>query len=163
MKAKLEEMWKSRTPRERSVITGLVIILILASYGWFVTSAHQVRARLHSSMATLRAQAAQLRQDVSEYERLRAAPPAPITPVDLRILIKSQADALGVSRSLVEPEMEGSDQIRVVLNSLPFADWLSLVAAMQMQRVRLENSRIQALPEPGMVSVTATFNRSTPP
>jgi len=163
MKAKLEEIWKSRTPRERWVITGLAIILIIASYGWFVTSAHQVRTRLHSSMATLRAQAAQLRRDVSEYERLRAAPPVSVTPVDLRILIKSQADALGVSRSLVEPEMQGSDQIRVVLNSLPFADWLSFVAAMQMQQVRLDNSRIQALPEPGMVSVTATFIRSTPP
>jgi type II secretory pathway component PulM len=163
MKAKLGKIWKSRAPRERRMITGLTIILIITLYVSLVTSADRARVQLRSSMVTLRTQAAQFQQDISEHERLRVKPRAPVNSVDLKILMQTQADALGISRSLAGLETQGSDQVQVVLDSLPFADWLSLVAAMQMQQVRLDNGRVQALPAPGMVSVTATFIRNMPP
>ena len=55
----------------------------------------------------------------------------------------------------------GDDQVQVTFKAVPFADWLKWTVAMQLQRVRFEKGRIEALPEPGIVAVTGTFVRAT--
>ena len=159
MRAKLRKAWESRAPRERRAIAVLAIILSVILYLWLVTSADRARAQLRSSVPMLRTQAVQLEQHASEHERLRVAPRSSVNPVDLRILLQTQADALGISHALAGIDMQTSDQAQVVMNAVPFAEWLSWVAAMQLQHVRLDSSRIVALPAPGMVNATATFIR----
>lgn len=159
MRTKLRKAWESRAPRERLAIIALMIILSVMLYVWLVTSADRARAQLRSSIPTLRTQAVQLEQHASEYERLRVAPRSSMNPVDLRILLQTQADALGMSHAQASIDVQTSDQVQVMLSRVPFEDWLNLVGALQSQRVRLDSSRITALSEPGMVSVTATFIR----
>ncbi|HEX8874057.1 MAG TPA: type II secretion system protein M [Nitrosospira sp.] len=159
MRARLREAWESRAPRERRAIFALAIILSVTLYGWLVMSADRARTQLRSSIPVLRGQAAVLEQHASELERLRAAPRPSINPVDLHVLMQTQADALGISRAQASIIMQTPDQVQVMLSALPFEDWLNLVGAMQSQHVRLDSSRIAALSAPGMVSVTATFVR----
>jgi type II secretory pathway component PulM len=49
----------------------------------------------------------------------------------------------------------------VAFGSVPFADWLDWVVALQAQHIRLEAARAEALQTPGLVGVTATFARPT--
>jgi len=55
----------------------------------------------------------------------------------------------------------GDDQVEITFTAVSFADWLKWAVAMQLQRVRFEKGRIEALPEPGIVTVTGTFVRAT--
>ncbi|MDE2367270.1 MAG: type II secretion system protein M [Betaproteobacteria bacterium] len=159
MRARLRKAWESRAPRERRTTIALAIILSVTLYGWLVTSADRARAQLRSSIPVLRGQATILEQHASELERLRAAPRPSINPVDLRVLMQTQADALGISHAEASIIMQTPDQVQVTLSAVPFEDWLNLVGAMQLQHVRLDSSRMAALSAPGMVSVTATFVR----
>ena len=43
--------------------------------------------------------------------------------------------------------------------AVAFADWLDWIASLGSQQVRLYACRIEALPEAGMVGVTATLQR----
>ena len=77
-------------------------------------------------------------------------------------MVDSGMRAAGLAQGLrVDARAPGEAQ--VVLGSAPFAAWLASVANLQAQQVRLETARIEALPPPGWVSVTATFVRSARP
>lgn len=156
MRARLRNLWESRAPRERLLITVLLIVLGSALYLWLAQSAHQARTRLHSSVPMLRTQAGNFEKQASEYERLPVVP-SPSLPSDLRSLVQAQADIAGISHTLTGIDAVGADQVRVVFHAVPFADWLGWVSTMQLQHVRFNSGRIEAMPEPGVVNVTATF------
>ena len=99
---------------------------------------------------------------LGKYERAKATPSMSSEPGDLRALVQSQADAAGLSHALSSIDAVDTDRTEVVLNAVPFADWISWVAAMELHRIRTSSSRVEALPQPGMVHVTATFIRSMP-
>lgn len=162
MRAWLREAWESRTPRERRAITALAIVLSVAMYSSLITSADRARTQLRSSIPILREQAHEFQQQASEYERVKATPSMSSELGDLRALVQSQADAAGLSHALSSIDAVDTDRTQVVLNAVPFADWISWVAAMELHRIRTSSSRVEALPQPGIVNVTATFIRSTP-
>jgi len=162
MIARLRETWESRTPRERGAMTALAIVLSVTMYSSLITSAEQARTRLRSSIPILRDQANEFQRQASEYERLKATLSVSSEPGDLRALVQSEADSAGLSHVLSSIDAVDTDRTKVVLNAVPFADWISWVAAMEMHGIRINSSRIEALPQPGIVDVTATFIRSTP-
>ena len=160
MRARLSKAWQSRAPRERAIIAVLAAIVAAVLYLWLVQSAGQARAHLRTSVATLRAQAARLERQALEYERLRAAPAATVSPTDLRTLVQARIDGAGLARALVRIDATDVNQVKVVFGALPFADWLAWVASLQTQQVRLDACRIEALSTPGLVSVSATLTRA---
>ena len=162
MNAALRRAWESRSPRERAVIAALAVLLGVALYVWLVQSAGRARAQLHTSVTTLRAQAARLDQQALEYVRLRAAPAATASPTDLRTLVQAQAGAAGLSRALVRIDAPDADHVVAVFGAVAFADWLNWIAGLKAQQVRLDAGRIEALSTPGLVSVTATLVRAKP-
>ncbi|MEK6243843.1 MAG: type II secretion system protein GspM [Pseudomonadota bacterium] len=162
MRARLRKAWESRAPRQRAIIAALAVLLGVALYVWLVQSAGRARAQLHTSVTTLRAQAARLEQQAAEFERLRAAPALSASQTDLRTLVQAQAGAAGLSRALVRIDAPDADQVVVVFGAVAFADWLNWIAGLKAQHVRLEASRIEALATPGLVSVTATLVRAKP-
>ena len=161
MRARILELWESRAPRERMFIAVLAIFLGVTLYLWLVTEADRARTQLRASVPVLRAQSVRLEQQASEHESLRAVPPLAASPDDLSTLMQTQVNAVGLSHALVSIDAADANQVWVVFSAVPFADWLSWVAAMQSQQVRFDGGRIEALPEPGMVSVTGTFIRVT--
>ena len=160
MRTRLRRLWESRAPRERAIIAALAVMLGAVLYVWLVQSAERARVQLHTSVTTLRAQAARLERQAAELERLRATPATPASQTDLRTLVQAQAGAAGLSRALVKIDAPDANQVVVVFGAVAFADWLNWVASLKSQQVRLDTCRIEALSTPGMVSVTATLLRA---
>ena len=159
MKAKLRQLWESRSPRERIVAAVLAAIVAAVLYAWLVQSADRARAQLRASVTKLRTEAVQLEQQAAEVERLRALPPAAASLADLRTLVQAQAGSAGLERALVRIDAKDNDQVQLSFGAVAFSDWVSWISSLQSQRVRLDACRIEALSTPGMVSVTATLVR----
>ena len=160
MKAKLQKVWQSRSPQEMMIITAFLAVLGAALYVWLLLSGGQARLHLRTSVMALRAQAENLNQQASEYSRLRATPLPAISPTDLRTLVQSRITDTVLARSLVRIDVSDADQVVVVFDALAFTDWLNWINSLKSQRVRLDACRIEALPTPGMVSLTATLVRA---
>lgn len=153
-----------RTPRrERAVVVTLAVILGIALYLWLALSVGQTRQRLHTTVTTLQAQAAQVEQQAAEIARLRTIPAPSTSQTDLRTLVQDQAGTAGLSRAVVSIDALNSDQLVMVFGAVAFADWLKWIADMKAQRVRVDICRIEALSSPGMVSVTVTLIRAPSP
>lgn len=163
MIAQLRNLWASRAPGERTVIAVLSAIVATALFAWLLQSAELARGRLQASLIELRAQAARLDLDAADAARLRELPVTPSPQADLRSLLQSRAAAAGIDRAIVRIEMPDADRAQVVFGAVSFADWLTWVAALQEQRVRLESGRIEAMATAGTVAVTATFSRARQP
>lgn len=159
MMTRLRKAWESRAPRERTIIAILALALVIILYLWLVLSGGGQHRRLHASMDTLRSQAVRLEQEAAELERLRAAPSIAISPTDLLTLVQAQAGSARLASSLVKLEARDADQVVVGFGAVAFTDWLNWIASLETQHIRLDSCRIESLPAPGMVSVTATLLR----
>ena len=162
MKARLLKMWESRPPRDRVVIAILAAIVGATLYFWLLQSAYRARTQLGSSLTALRAQANRLNADANELERLRAMPAPATSQTDLRTLVQTRAETPGLARALVRIDAPDPNQVQVVFGAVAFADWLTWVASLQAEHIRLDTGRIEALSTPGMVGITATFTRARP-
>lgn len=164
MKSTLRKLWASRAPRERVVMIVLAVVTVFALYVWFAQAAGQARQQLHAAVTTLRMQARQVDQQALEFERLRAGAAAPsVSPTPLRTLLQDQADAAGLSRALVSLEAQNADQVAMVFGAVAFADWLKWIETLRSHHIRVDACRIEAMSTPGLVSVTATLIRASPP
>jgi general secretion pathway protein M len=139
----------------------LGVILSAVLYLELVSAADRARTRMRSSLPQLRVQAEEFEQQAAGYERIKVTPSTPPSSGDLHALAQTQADALGLSHALNGIDALGDDQVQVAFKAVPFSDWLKWAVAMQLQGVRFEKGRIEALPEPGIVTVTGTFVRTT--
>ena len=162
MKAQLLKLWESRSPRERTIIAAAGVVLGIFIYVALVQTATRARIQLRSSVLSLRAQANSLEQQAVELERVRAAPPLLASQTDLRTLVQSEAAAAGLSRSLVSIEALDANQVAVVFGAVAFADWHNWIVALNLQQVRVDACRIEAMSTPGLVSITATLARAKP-
>jgi general secretion pathway protein M len=162
MRARLREIWESRSPRDRVLIAILAAVVAAVLYLWLMQSAQGARTQLGASLSVLRAQAMRLDLDATELARVRAMPVSPAAQTDLRTLIQARADAAGLARALVRIDAPDANQVQVVFGAVAFVEWLAWVASLQAERIRLDTGRIEALSTPGMVGVTATFTRAKP-
>ena len=160
MTASLRKLWEERSPRDRTIIIVLSVVVLVALYLTLVQSAYRARARLGTSLTQLRAQAQRLDADANELARVRALPRSAAAQTELRAQVQAQAAASGLASAMLRIDAKDADQVLVVFGSVPFADWLAWVAALQSQRIRLDTSRIEALSTPGLVGVSATFTRA---
>jgi type II secretory pathway component PulM len=137
-----------------------MVVLGAALYWWLVLSGGRIYSRLQTNVMALRVQAAHLEQQAVELERLRATPALPVSQTDLRALVQTQAEAAGLSRTLMKIDAPDANQVVVVFGAVSFTDWLDWVTSLKSQQVRLDTCRIEALSTPGMVSVTASLRRA---
>jgi len=162
MRARLRKLWESRPPRDRVIIAILAAVVGAVLYLWLVQSAYRARTQLVSSVFVLRAQALRLDSDATELARLHATPVPAAPQTDLRTQVQAQAEAAGLARALLRIDAQDANQVQVVFGSVAFADWLTWVASLQAQRIRVDTGRIEILTTPGLVGVTATFTRAKP-
>lgn len=154
-------VWESRSPLERSIIATLAVVIGALLYLWLVQSAQHARTRLGMVVADLRAQAIGLDRDANEIARLRAARTIAPAQSDLRYRMQARIAASGLSHALVSMESVDAHQVKLVFAPVAFADWLAFADTLQSQHIRLDAARIEAVPAPGWVSVTATFVEAT--
>ena len=153
------DFWSSRVPWERRAAITIAALAGIVLYVWAIGSAERARARLQSTLATLRAQAVQVEQEAGEHQRLRAVPPVSRSATDLRALMQGSVDGAGLSRSLVRIEARDANRVQVTFGAVAFAAWLAWVERLQSQQVRVDACRIEALATPGLVSAAATLVR----
>lgn len=160
MRARLRQLWESRSPRDRVLIAILAAVVAAVLYLWLAQSAQRARTQLDASLSVLRAQSIRLDLDATELERVRAMPLPPAAQTDLRTLMQTRAEAAGLARALVRIDAADANQVQVVFGAVAFAEWLAWIASLQAERIRLDTGRIEALSTPGMVGITATFTRA---
>lgn len=159
MKKMLNQWWMSRSPQERQVMVVLALGVGLLLYVWFLRATTQARQRLLPAVVQLQTQAIRQSGQADEIMRLRAMPAAPVSTTDLRQLVQQQAEASGLTKSLVSVELVDAHHVKLVFGSVAFADWLAWADTMQVQQLRFTAVRIEAQSTPGQVSVTATLGR----
>ena len=151
-----------RAPHERIILAALAAIIVAVLYVWFLQVSGRERTRLGASVAQLRSQATRLEEQARELVQLRSVPARKVSTEDLRTQMQARITDAGLARVLVSIDAPDPDRVKVVFGSLPFADWIAWVVSLQAQHIRLEDCRIEALTEPGLVTVTATFARAKP-
>ena len=162
MKPQMRKWWESRSPRDRVAIAALGALVVVVLYFVLVQSAVRARVQLGASVATLRAQALRLDQDATELARVRAVRAPPAAQTDLRTQVQALIAGAGLSGGLLRIDATDADHVQVVFGSIPFAEWLQWVTALQSQQIRLETGRVEALSTAGMVGISATFARARP-
>lgn len=154
----MQELWATRNPRERMVITAVAALLALALLTTLIVSAHRASPALRESVLRLQRQSNRMAVDAAALQRLRATP-IKMESGDLRATVQTQAQAAGVAGSLAHVDAEGANRVKTVCNQVSFSDWLAWVANLQALKIHLDASRIEALATPGLVNATATFAR----
>lgn len=159
MKKLLTQWWMSRSPQERRMLAVAVLCLTVVLYAWFLQTTTHARQRLLPAVTRLQAQTILQSKQVDEIKRLRAMPAASASTTDLRALVQRQAEASGLTKSLVSVELLDAHHVKLVFGSVAFADWLTWADIMQAQHLRFAAVRIETQSVPGQVSVTATLER----
>ncbi|GGA86898.1 hypothetical protein GCM10011521_26680 [Arenimonas soli] len=163
MTSQLRQRWQSRPTRERrAVLVGLGLLGAAACLA-LVVAALQAREPLQRDVQALRASAATMDQQARELERLRRLPAAPPSDEPLRARVQAALDANLPPAAATRLESPDPGQVVVVFETVAFAAWLRWTEDLAIRQVRLESCRIDALPAPGQVSVTATLVPSGPP
>lgn len=162
MIGQLRQRWQSRPMRERQVLLAGLGGLAVAACLALVIAALQAREPLLSDVQALRATAATMDQQVRELERLRRLP-APAAPEQtLRVRVQAALDAKLPPAAATRLESPDPGQVVVVFETVAFAAWLRWTEDLATRQVRLASCRIDALPAPGQVSITATLVPSGP-
>jgi general secretion pathway protein M len=157
----LARMWRSRSERERSVVSaGLVVLAIMLAVTLVWLPLERTRVRLAAELPQLRASVLALQRDAAEVKRLRALPATiPTNPSPLAPLMAANAWA----RELPGVQLTVPDEkhVRIVGDDVGFTallDWLANAQA--AHGLRVETARIEALPAPGRVRAELTLARS---
>lgn len=142
------------------IILVLSVAIVAILYVILLVSANRARPQLRASVLSLRTDASRLEQQAAEVERLRTVRPPVASQTDLRTLIQAQAGSAGLAGALVRIDAPEANRVEVVFGAVAFPDWLNWVVALNTQGIRLETCRVEALSQPGLVSVTAAFVRA---
>lgn len=160
MRAQLHQAWKVGSPRQRIIIGVLMVVSAVGLYVWLVTSVGTSHHRLQERVRILQTQALRLESHVAEIRRLRATAVAESPRTELRTLLQAQVVNTGIFHALEKMEAIDSNQVVAAFAGLAFEDWLRWAISLESQGILVEKCRIEALPTPGMVSVTVTLLRA---
>jgi type II secretory pathway component PulM len=152
--------WDGRGAGERNTIA-LAALLLLPALGYFLLwqPAHVAAAKLRAGVPALRAQAAQLRDQAAEVEMLRHRPqPAVLDAGSLKLAVEASAVRHQLRDAITTLDAQEPDAVRISLAAVAFEQWLRWLRDLQQeQHIRAESVGIAALPQPGMVKVSATL------
>jgi general secretion pathway protein M len=155
----LREFWGERSSRERALLAGgAAAIVLVALYLFLWQPGLAASRRLSAALPKLRAQVELMRAQQAEIAVLRKSAAGALKGGDLRASLEASLAGTPFAKSVQRIEATSAERATVAVVSASFDDWLRWVAAAQRESgVRLERSRIAALPEPGMVRADATF------
>ena len=138
---------------------GMAFLAPLAYYFLLWQPAHQATAKLQKILPSLRAESIRLNQQVSEVEALRHRPQLPsLTLTELKNTIEESATRHQLSASITTLELQEPNGIHIGCEAIPFATWLAWLRNLQQEQGILADSvSISALPQTGMVKISATL------
>ncbi|MES1981046.1 MAG: type II secretion system protein M [Pseudomonadota bacterium] len=155
--------WDSRSLRERRILLGAAwIIAPIAAYWLLWQPAHTAVAKLNTSLPVMRAQAEQLRVQAAEVAALRHRPrPAQLELSALRGAVEASAARHQIREAITAMEVQPPHTVRITLVSVSFEQWIRWLRDLQQeQHIRAESVSVAALPQNGMVRISAALTDS---
>ncbi len=152
--------WDSRTVRERQTLALAALVLLpLLAYLLLWQPAHTALTKLRASVPVMRVQAEQLRVQAAEVAMLRHRPhPAVLDAGALKSAIEASADRHQMRAAISALAAQEPNVVRVTLASVSFEQWLRWLRVLQQeQHVRADSVSIAAMPQAGMVKISATL------
>lgn len=154
----MNAFWRSRSPRERAVLVGGVIVaVILLGVALVWLPLERSRTRLSAEIPRLAASVAAMERNAEEVQRVRSLPastPATVAPT------ATVAPALG--RNLANAQVASIDErrIRITGADVAYGALLETIAAAQSTYgLRVDSARIDALPAAGRVRAELVLAR----
>lgn len=152
--------WESRPVRERMVLKlaawALTPVLI---YAVLWQPAHDAVKKLHASVPAMHVQAERLRQQADEVELLRHRPkPALMDAVAMKTSVEDSASRHNLREAIATLDLQEPNAVRISFASVSFDLWLRWLRALQKeQHIRADSVSVAALPQAGMVKISATL------
>jgi len=170
VKTRWQEMqtkyWHNRSAQERQMI-GVAAMLFVPFVYYFLLwqPAHHALNNLHKTLPKLQAQSLKLTEQASAIEALRHRPPlAPLDASALKASIEESALRLQLLSSLTTLDTQEPNGVRITCEAISFVGWLSLLRDLQQaQQIRTSAISISALPQAGMVKLSATLTNGSAP
>jgi len=152
--------WDGRAASERRAIAlGALVLSPLFAYFLLWQPAHVATAKLRASVPAMRTQAAHLRTQAAEAETLRHHPrPAVLDANALKTAVEESAVRHQMRDALTSLDAQQPNAVRITLAAVSFEQWLNWLRSLQQeQHIRADSVGVAALPQRGMVKVSATL------
>lgn len=153
MKEAIYQWWTERSQRERVIVvfgTSLVAALVLWLGVYQPIDAE--RQRLSERVPQLRATLQKMQAQAEQVQSVQSRP----KPASLEIALEEAATQSGLANANIAAD--GPDRARASFTSVEFNKWIQWAGRLQAERaIRIESAQVEALPEPGMVKVTAVL------
>lgn len=161
--APLIARWRDASARERTAVLvagGLALAAALYAFLWEPGMA--ARKSLGASLPQLRAQLDDMRRQRTDIAVLRKELAAAPRPADLATLLRASAAQTPFGSTVERIDALPDGRVRVQAASVPFGAWLAWIESLQRQHgVRVAAARMNALEQPGLVRVDASFAGAT--
>ncbi len=151
--------WESRSPRERRVlrmgaaaVAGVILYVVLIGPGM------DARRKLSAALPKQRAQLEEMRHQEREIAALRKKIGASPRRADLKPLLQSSLARTSFANAVTRLDALQADRAVLVAAPVVFDDWVGWAEDLQRELgIRLEECRMSALDQPGLVRIEATF------
>jgi general secretion pathway protein M len=162
-----QQIWGSRSPRERKLIAGgggFALLILLYLYVWQPISME--RHRLRERLPELRVAAAQMQRDAAEATRLKALAAAKdparakrLPSGGVQSVVEQSAGAAGLRDKIKTISSVDGNHVKVAFGGVPFDQWIGWVANLQSEQgIRLDSVSVDALPDAGKVNLQSVLS-----
>lgn len=152
--------WGVRTPRERSIIKiSAAVLMPVLGYWLLWQPANTAVQKLRISVPQMSIQADRLKSQAAEVELLRHSPkPAFMDAVALKSTIEESALRNNLREAITTITLQEPGSVRISFVSVSFEQWMNWLRSLQIeQKIRADSVGVVALPQAGMVKISATL------
>lgn len=156
----LRARWNSCSASEqRALLWGGWIVAPLLAYALLWQPAHNAVEKLQKSLPPLRAQLVQMKAQSEEVQSLRqSALPAALEGAAMKKIVERAAQREGWSAPAFLMELTENNEVRVVAESIPFADWLNFLRELEtVHHIRVGTLSISPSSAQGLVKINGTL------
>ena len=151
--------WNASSARERAAVAAAVTLVAgTALYLFLWEPGMAARKSLSETLPRLRAQVEDMRWQREEVAALRKKLGAATPPGDLAVVLRASAAQAPFAPAVERIESLPGGKARMQTGPLPFDAWLAWIGNLQRELgIRMEACRVNALDQPGMVRLEASF------
>lgn len=148
----------------RSIIWGAWVILPVLFFFLMWQPPHTALKRLRGSVPKLKVESERMRVQMAEAEALRhQKQPAMLDGAAVKGAVATLLARHGLRDALTSLEVQPPNSARVIFSVVSFQQWVALLRDLQSeQQIRAESISVVALPQSGMVKLSATFVNGSP-
>jgi len=153
--------WNNRPAQERRIILIVSLFVLPVVYYYLLWQpAHVAVAKLSVTLPSLQAQATKLQDQALEVDMLHHRPAlVALDAVALKTSISESATRHHSSAFITSLEVQEPNSVRITCDAISFAMWVSWLRELeQEQHIRADAISISALPQAGMVKISATLS-----